>query len=621
MELFQTKFQNEFSEMAQSLKQCQDFILQQQQSQPGTANGTTTTNVIRRFSTRFAENSIKSITPVNISDSFSNKDSEPHHRMSIVSNVTNDSINEIGPSSDFDEASHNRSPVNSGDYSFLKTSLRNNMDAIPENGRPSSKLTLPKSSFLEEDLLPFGEKNVPFENTIDNLIETIGPTEQQIQHRHSLIALLKKMIRLTLGGSVFEVGITAACAILPDDPVRIMITLPKALLPTWHTVLCDSLNAFAERVNSFGGSLYTPTEEDEAHLDPYFTDPTPLKNHFLGNITHMKQNLSHIVQLVIDSIPIEITANNRIDLCMLGFFEEISNMLNENYLLKRSYLLIRAWWCYETPAFVGCVIRHYLTDYQLFIMILAIFNQYHSYIQHPFQSLCLFLAEYSTYDGSTQAITLGGITTFQTRSSNQPQIPDIQSFHLLKQEFLEKYWHIFNVAITQDIVHDAAAAINSAHKHRNKSTSSEDPSDTIDGQQLPPKLESLSAEEIAALEKIQVLETLKNFSATNLQFFDRSAFNIVHPLNHTNMITEKLSQRRCSRLSRAFQIGATNLAFFLKRAQEEPQAVTPTGETNVGNNNANSNSSDNIKSYFPNVHAYPNPWVKQQKDSPVTESL
>ena len=546
---------------------------------------------IKRFSARFSN--VPAVSSPNI-DELNNSTTlalptnyeEPHHRMSIISNVTTDSlINETGLNADSgDENSANRSPSES-----FKSRISGDTD------RPnslSSRPVLPKSPFIDEDLLPLGDKNQVYESTIDSLLETIGPTEQQIQHRQSIVALLRRLVRVCLGGSVFEVGITASCCILPDDPVRLMVTLPKNVLPTWHTQLCEYLTGFSEKANAYGGSSFAPPDEDE-NLDPYFNESTPLKNHFLGNISHMKQNLNHIVQLVVDSIPIEIAANNRTDLCMFGFFEEISNLVNSDQLFKRSYLLIRAWWCYETPAFVGCVIRHYLTDYQLFVMVAAIFNLYSQLISHPFQALCMFLLEYSTYDGSNQAITLYGITSFATRSSNQPVLPEIQMYHLFKQDLLDKYWHIFNVAIVQDQ--------EVGHQNKRRSVSSEDPVDT-EG-----KAETTDTEEVEKqIEKNQILETLRNFSATNLQFFDRSSFNIVHPLTHTNMVTEKLSQRRVSRLSRAFQIGATNLAFFLKRAAEDSTNTTP-------------ESTDNIKTYFPNVNSYPNPWVKQQKDIPIIE--
>lgn len=516
-----------------------------------------------------------------------------NRRESVISNSTFD-----------DETSSVRSPVASGEYSIFGYSNRSSVELNAEPSGAFTKPTLPKSQFMEEELLPLGEKSALYDATIDSLLEIVGPTEQQMQHRLSIIALLKRLIRVSLGASVFEIGIPATRCILPDDPVRLMVTLPKATVPTWHTQLCEYLTHFADKASAYGGSNYVPVEEEEV-LDAYFNDSTVTKNHFLGNITHVKQNLAHMVLLVIDSIQVEIIANNRIDLCLIGFFEEISHLVNSNYLFKRSFLLIRAWWCYETPAFVGCVIRHYLTDYQLFVMVTAIFNQYSSFITTPFQALCIFLLEYSSYDGNSQAISIFGIIPFQTRASNQPVIPDIRSYSLIKNDLLDKYWQIFNVTHIQDQDQQIV--------HKKRSSSSEDPV-SLEGSGKTNAENGISPEgegnntsnnNIMMIERNHIIESLKHLSAANLQFFDRSSFNVVHPLSHTNMILEKLSQRRVSRLARAFQIGATNLAFFLKRVQEE-------GATEGG---------ESIKTYFPNIAGYSNPWTKQFKEGSMLDVL
>eukprot|EP01031_Cornospumella_fuschlensis_P037993 gene37993-46157_t len=62
--------------------------------------------------------------------------------------------------------------------------------------------------------------------------------------------------------------------------------------------------------------------------------------------------------------------------------------------------------------------------------------------------------------------------------------------------------------------------------------------------------------------------TLVSLSINNLHHFDRSAFNILHPFTHTNMITERLSARRVNRIVKAFQTGVSNLLFYMKRVAD-----------------------------------------------------
>jgi hypothetical protein len=760
LEQNQKTFQSNYSSFNDVIKNVNSLILQRRHS-------LTNRNSITETPTRdFSVDDLPAFRSSSATLELSNENNK--HRMSIISNATNDSINEgisghmIGLLNEclvLDENDHSPNEVSATTDDQTQQDRQEGLSSSSPSSHPHrhrrslSKPVLPKSPYLDEDLLPLGSKSSLFDSTIDSLLEVIGPTEQQLAHRLSMISLLRRCIRHCLGGSCFEVGLSSSRCFLPDDPVRLMVTLPKSMIASWHTSLCDYLTSFAEKVNAYSGSLFIPYDDDDS-LDPYFLSSllpsSAMKNHFLGNISHMKVNSNHIVQLIIDSIPVEIVVNSRLDLVMLSFFEEVSLLIDENaannaminndtsvstggivpaislpsehssdvvddtpppslsspslhdgpsspivststtspsFLFKKSYLLIRAWWCYETPSFVGCIIRHYLSDYQLFVMILSIFNQYSSFITTPFQALCLFLAEYSTYDGNSQAITLNGITSFLTRASNSPVLLDEQPYHLFKNDLLEKYWTIYNITYIQEqesLSSQNGGSSSNHHRHRNKqrSSSSEDPVNNVmpttagSSSTLPGGV-AASAETILPVdnsmnngvdsgntsadispasqggivvegnensgktdtntttilgeisdeitfenEKVLILESLKTLSSSNLQFFDRSSFNIVNPLNHTNMITEKLSQRRISRLSRAFQIGATNLAFFLKRTIEEGglNCVTSPNPNNlpspsVMNNGNNSNEfNEGIKSYFPNINSYPNPWTKQFKD-------
>lgn len=437
--------------------------------------------------------------------------------------------------------------------------------------------SLPNSSYLPLDILTLDQDVLLKCNAaIDTVLQKIGPVEAQIQHRKSVLTLLRRQIRLALGVSAFEYGVCASRCLLPDDPIKITVILSKSQVPTWHIVLTEQLSYFAERSSIFGGSSYVPLEDDDV-LDPYFNDLSPTANHFLGNVTHSKQNLMHSVSLVVDSIPVEITVNNRLDLCMLAFEEEVALLVERNELFKRSLLLIRAWWALETPGYVGCSIQHYLNDHHLFVMLAAVFNQYNHHIQSPIQAFYLFLAEYSGFDQSgnavTRAITIQGIVNFQVKSNNIPQLLEIQPYHIISESLLTKYWQIYNA----NLVTEAAANVNNAGSNavnssqgtagqeelqRKRSQSSDD--DVSSTTEKTTLIGGTPRQEKSAEETIK--ENIKALSANNLFFFDRSAFNIVHPLTHCNMITEKLSQRRITRLLKVFQAGAIAAASALRPA-------------------------------------------------------
>lgn len=590
-------------------------------------------------------------------------------RLSLISVITTDSATETstttttvpvltsmeGPTymSDDEMVMTGRSPLMSGD--FTPTPVRSgSLEPIREEdvaslmGQVHQQLTsevppsLPNSPYLAADLLPLGDKSAALDPSIDNILKLIGPTEEQIQHRASIVGMLKRQIRLAIGATAFEIGLPVSRCLLPDDPIKLTVVISKAAMPTWHMAVCEQLASFAEKANMFGGSNYVPMDEDEI-LDPYFTDCHSYGSHMLGNVTHSKQNLIHSVQLVVDSIPVEIAANTRTELCMLSFFEEVSALVGKDQLFKRAFLLIRAWWAYETPSFVGCVIRHYLSDQHLFVMLASIFNRYHTQISTPLHALSLFLAEYSSYDGSTACVSLQGMVGFQTRSSNQPQVSDVHNIHyLLDPKLLEKHWQSFNIGhFSQDNNMGGNAATNESGSGKKRSSSTEDhsmlsstsnPSPTtnninnVSGNvslgsgsagSSPNKMNNTTISSngstgsvapttgtgvLSAFQQQQqdthVRETMKSLSTNNLYFFERSAFNIIHPLAHTNMMTEKLSQRRISRLYKAFQIGATNFAFYLKRAIE----------TNTAND------AEVLKNYFPTILTHANVWNKSYQE-------
>ena len=537
-------------------------------------------------------------------------------RLSLISVITTDSATDTtvtvpvsgqtdGPTymSDDDAFNGNRSPLLSGD--FTPTPIRGSLEPIPENDESSGvndvAPSLPNSPYLPVELLPLGDRGTALDSATDGVLKMIAPTEEQIQHRNSIVAMLRRQLRIALGATAFEIGLPVSRCLLPDDPIKMTVVISKALIPTWHTQVCDQLTNFAEKVTMYGGSSSVPIDEDEV-LDPYFTDCNSYGHHHLGSINHSKQNLVHTVHLVVDNVPIEISANSRSELCMLALFEEAAQLVDQDNLLKRSFLLIRAWWAYETQAFVGCSIRHYLTDNHLFVMLLAIFNRYNSHIQTPLHAMSLFLAEYSTYDGSTQAISLQGLVPFQTRTSNQPQVIDPKNFHVMKRSIIEKHWMSYNIGYANN---EPETTI-----QKKRSTSSEEViAAATAGSSSPVKTPrddgSLSSNKpsVTPLES-NVKEIIKSLSANNIFFFERHTFNILHPLNHTNMIVEKLSQRRISKLYKAFQIGATNFAFYLKRAME-------TGSDAV----------ENIRNYFPTILTHGNMWNKSMSDLNLNQSM
>eukprot|EP00981_Chlorochromonas_danica_P000533 scaffold108_cov167-Ochromonas_danica.AAC.5 len=465
---------------------------------------------------------------------------------------------------------------------------------------PALSYPLPNSQYLPKEFYPTNDSIEGFDQGIDLVLKAVGPTEKQLLHRESAVAWIRKQVRVALSVSTLEIGLHATHCLLPDDIIRLDVIVPKSLLLTWHLMLCERLHLLVEKSNSYGGTLFIPPDEEESSLDPFFKENVTFLNHSISGVNHSKQNLHHTVHFVVDNIPVEIVANNRHDLCFMAMLEEIDDKVGKHELFKKSYLLLRAWWAYETTSYLGASIRHYLNDQHLFVLLIAIFNRYHDQIVSPLQALSYFLSEYSHYDGNSQ-----------TRASNQPSNIPGQKNHFISSALLEKYWRLYNINISMDgevgnAPSGGAVGGGNPSVRRPSSSSTED---AVVGHPVEPVAANGSgSDKIAALncggsqsalpsliippntiqneEMIITRELLKQLSENNLHHFERSSFNVLHPLNHTNMIQEKLSVRRVNRILKAFQMGATNLTFFLRRVKE-----------------MNGDKIEAITSYFTNVLA------------------
>ncbi len=443
----------------------------------------------------------------------------------------------------------------------------------------SSSGSVPSTPHFPAHLHPSESMCAYYSAAVDQILRAVRPNNAQMQYRASVISMLKKQVRLCLNSNALPTGLHDILCSLPDDPINVSVVLSKNLLTNWHICLVDRLNLVNERLATTGNfdMVFAEEEEQLMYLPDDYSSPM---RHEVTHMTHNKLNMNFSIQLNVDnSCEVELLANNRHDLCMLAFVEEFASLVGKEDLFKRSLLLIRAWWHYETAAYVGTPIKHYLKDSNICVMVCAIFNQFHMRISSPLQALCLFLAEYSAYDGATQAITLQGIVPFKSATSSQPLLLDAQPSHLVSCEIIEKYWNLFNLS--------SASADSTGYENIIRSTSSDDYF-----QDDPNGLSIAAASAIVlsvdhdrsapgGIEKIN----MKNLSSHNLHYFERQLFSVVHPFCHTNMVQEKLSSRRQMRLHKAFQIGASEMTVYLKQST------------------ANANNSKDILNYFPSVLA------------------
>ncbi|KAJ4815396.1 PAP/OAS1 substrate-binding domain superfamily [Rhynchospora pubera] len=113
-----------------------------------------------------------------------------------------------------------------------------------------------------------------------------------------------------------------------------------------------------------------------------------------------------IIKCLVENIVVDISFNQVGGLCTLCFLEEIDCLINNDYLFKRSIILIKAW-CYYESRILGA--HHGLiSTYALETLVLYIFHIFNNKFTGPLEVLYRFLEFFSNYDWEHYCLSLWG---------------------------------------------------------------------------------------------------------------------------------------------------------------------------------------------------------------------
>jgi hypothetical protein len=265
---------------------------------------------------------------------------------------------------------------------------------------------------------------------------------------------------------------------------------------------------------------------------------------------------------------------------LLAFLEEVAQLVGQDNLFKRSLLLIRAWWVYETASYVGSAIKHYISDNAMVLMVAALFNLHHGEVTSPILALSCFLRVYSKYDGFSEVITLQGIVPY-LQSKQQAagaaggpisQItlisPDDEK-HLIPAALIDKYYRLVN-AVNSTETPRSTSELHNALKRRSL-TPEEEAAGTVtaDGVAIAPVIAP------TIMKPVLVIPPPSRSISISVE---RSGYNVLNPFTHANLLSEKMTTRRVVLMHKAFQIGTANLAVILTAAA----TATTTGNALTG---------------------------------------
>lgn len=414
----------------------------------------------------------------------------------------------------------------------LELSIATDHSLDPDTSSPLSEVKhakLPFSLSIPDELYPTAAALVSFEPVIDSLLLMMQSHESQREYRYSAAAILKKQIRVALGSSAFETDLQSVFVLLPDDHLKLsVVTNNPVTMGSFHMALSEHLHSISNTAK-----FYFPANEEE-ETTWRLLDETPITEHIISMVAY-RQRIDEQFDVLcrIDSIEVEITLNNNKELCFLAFLEEMSKLVGQEHLFKRSLLLIRAWWIYEGAVVCEGSIKHYLPDSALCMMVCAIFNQYHTHINSPLQALSVFLMEYANFDGSVSAITLQGIIKLDPNGSGIADLTrkSVSRGHLVTESIISNYGELFSAASKVPFVRPKVAESGAP----------------------PPS--ATAAADAASKKRRPHLEC--------------GSFTILHPFEPSNMVVESISPRKVAKLTKLIDSGLTQLGGLLQKCKDD----------------------------------------------------
>ena len=484
------------------------------------------------------------------------------------------------------------------DLSLSREDSGNSSASIPEDPLDDTVLN---SVFSADYILLANSDAYPLENLsevflqsffseIDGLLRLVQPNDSQVQYRVAAVNYIRKQSRISLGCVTYEIGLHGINCFLPTDPIRVTLPVVQNQMSQWPSALSDRLKNISE------GNISVPKSVDMTLMEDNPEDMTELFQNNVRNVNIVNDflptgppstpttgssnnvvagansNFSPSITFQFEnSVECMVTCNQRVELCNICFLQEFSCLVGKDNLFKRSLLLIRSWWEYESSSYVGIPMKNILTEQCLSFMLVCIFNNYHHRIQNPFEAFVLFLREFSVYEGRSHAISVQGIVPFHSDTSNQPCLVKPQPHQLITHEMLERYWYVFNVSENPESSSLSAFPTNAA---------------TAAAAATSSFLSSTSGRTIVAagsvpasnLNQIKMRQIqLMNGMNKAILNFERYGFNIIHPFLNKNLITDKVvATRKIPGISKVFQMTYANVNAVLDQVKIQFYAANST---------------------------------------------
>jgi hypothetical protein len=222
----------------------------------------------------------------------------------------------------------------------------------------------------------------------DSVILAVSPTNESVQNRYNVFLYVRELIAKTLGAQLFPIGSYVTRTYLPDGDVDATAFVPKLGDDSWFVKINEALC-----IAAFQGAKIPDVS--------------------VSNVSFVNTEIK-MIRSMINGVSFDISTNQLPSLFADSLVERINDFVSNNNLFKRSLLLVKAWFNYESPRFThggGSLYNSRdskISSWVLTIMLIWTFNEKGKEIHFPLQALAHFLRVFSNFDWRNDVLTIAG---------------------------------------------------------------------------------------------------------------------------------------------------------------------------------------------------------------------
>ena len=124
----------------------------------------------------------------------------------------------------------------------------------------------------------------------------------------------------------------------------------------------------------------------------------------IRNLLLIDQADVEIIKLNFHGMHIDISISQVGGLCTLDFMSHLSTKIDKDELLKKSIILLKAWFTYES-SFLGSYAACMAT-YALYVLVVFIINNYHKEVNSPLDVMRVFFKIWGKFDWDNNISTM-----------------------------------------------------------------------------------------------------------------------------------------------------------------------------------------------------------------------